>query len=228
MKTNPINGNQQPTDRLFPARPAGRRIAVATALVAASLFALLGLAAHGDRVVPGDVRLGRLVQSWRGDIPETLATVGNALGSASIGVPFAILVATVFAVRRDWWPVYLLVGAALARILTQPLKRFLASPRPTDDILAVSQPADGFGYPSGHSNGAMVLFGSIAIILLARARTKRQRHVAAGLMLLLLVSGFARVHVGAHWPSDVLGGFLLGTVILATLVALRSASDPRP
>ena len=75
--------------------------------------------------------------------------------------------------------------------------------------------AQGFSFPSGHSANAAVVYGSIA-------QTRRNRIKLILAVILPLLVGFSRVCVGAHYPTDVLGGFLLGAIILAVVPWLRN------
>ena len=67
--------------------------------------------------------------------------------------------------------------------------------------------------------GALLFFGAAAYVAHRLVRGDRARTllmVAAAVAVLLV--GFGRVHTGAHWPSDVLGGYLWGALVLFALV----------
>jgi undecaprenyl-diphosphatase len=38
---------------------------------------------------------------------------------------------------------------------------------------------------------------------------------------MIFVVGFERIHAGQHWPSDVLGGFLFGGLIVLAMIAFH-------
>jgi undecaprenyl-diphosphatase len=66
----------------------------------------------------------------------------------------------------------------------------------------------GGGLPSGHTQGAVVVWGYLAKVF----RQNWLRTLAAILMILIPVS---RVYLGVHFPHDLLGGYLLGGAVLA-------------
>ena len=81
--------------------------------------------------------------------------------------------------------------------------------------------AQGYSFPSGHSAGAVSAYGSIASYPDKRyLKNKRFLLVLIAVVLPLLV-GFSRVFVGAHYPTDVICGWLLGIVIVLFVPLLR-------
>ena len=80
-------------------------------------------------------------------------------------------------------------------------------------------------YPSGHAIVGVAVFYTVAR-LLHREQGWRWPFVAAS--LLLAVSLYSRLYLGVHWPTDVIGGVLIGSVWLAALVlAFRSVARRR-
>ncbi len=78
--------------------------------------------------------------------------------------------------------------------------------------------AEDWSFPSGHSQGAMVLWGWLAYEL-----KDRRAYLISG--LLILGVGFSRVYLGVHFPTDVLGGFFIG---LLTLLAYAWLLKQKP
>ena len=80
---------------------------------------------------------------------------------------------------------------------------------------AMDVAAQGYSFPSGHSTNAVTMFGSLAV------HEKNRRLLWALAIVLPLLVGFSRVFVGAHFPTDVICGWLLGAVIVAVVPWLR-------
>lgn len=217
------------TDRSKTMPPAWMLI---TACIAWALGLTLSVLAVGDGVLRGDVRFARWVQTLDGDIPEAVADFGNWIGAYTTGLVIAIVVALWLGRLRRAQDVLLLGTVMGIRALNTTVKGWIDSPRPTPDLVRVTEQADGLGFPSGHSSGAMVLFGALAWISWQNLPPGLLRLIAvAGSFVIVLVVGFARIFTGAHWPSDVLGGYLLAIATLLTLIYLigrylRSGSRP--
>ena len=77
-------------------------------------------------------------------------------------------------------------------------------------------------FPSGHAVQTMVFYGLLATLALPWPPLRRRRWpvVGAAVTVIALV-GYTRVYLGNHWPTDVLGGWLLGWASLGVLSAVR-------
>ncbi|TVR90503.1 MAG: phosphatase PAP2 family protein [Spirochaetaceae bacterium] len=108
----------------------------------------------------------------------------------------------------------------LAGLLLNPvLKLYFARPRP--DLEALARLPSSFAFPSGHTVGATVGYGMVALVLLflhQRGHFRQSPYlvpVLVPLLLLLIVAiGLTRIYLAVHWPSDVLAGWCFGTMIL--------------
>ena len=112
-----------------------------------------------------------------------------------------------------WWGVSWKLGAklfaalVLSVTLNAVIKDWVAQPRPFvyADIESVTRPGE-FGFPSGHAQHAALVWS-----LLAAHFRKRRLTVFAAAMVFFI--GFSRVHLGVHFPTDVLFGWLLGGIL---------------
>ena len=181
----------------------------------------LSVLAAGDGVLPGDAGVARAVQ-WA-VLPEGRGVVEalNWLGQAWPGaVVLTLAVAAVLAGRRCATEAIVVAATLPLRLLNPLLKDLVDSPRPTADLVQVIERADGGGFPSGHASSAILFYGAlfaVAPALTTSAWLRRLLRIAA--VAMILAAGVARVAVGAHWPTDVLGGYLWGGVLLTLLLS---------
>lgn len=155
-------------------------------------------------------------------VHETMASLRNPLADrlmaalASLGDPptlgIAALSALVFLAWRRRWiaAAHWIAALAFGLVLTAVLGAAIDMPRPPH------APAD-FGFPSVAVTMTTITFGFFAV-LIARELPGRRRvwpYLLAGVVTTLL--GFARLYLGAHWISELLGGTLFGIVWLLVL-----------
>jgi undecaprenyl-diphosphatase len=185
------------------------------------VLAVLSWSAAGRSTLPGDVWVTRLVQSF---VPHDLAGIldaVNALGG-TLGAVVATLAATsLLAVAGRLQLAVLVLLTLPLRLVNALLKVLLESPRPQDGIVRVAEQQDSFGFPSGHVMGAALLYGALLIVIPLALKPGKLRNLAYGCAgAVLLLMGVSRIYVGAHWPSDVAGGYLWGIVFLTGLVGV--------
>jgi undecaprenyl-diphosphatase len=77
-------------------------------------------------------------------------------------------------------------------------------------------------YPSGHAMGSAIGLGMCFFVVLRFVQKKRARILlGTSLILLVLLIGFSRIYLRAHWFTDVLGGFALGACWLILCLAVH-------
>lgn len=152
------------------------------------------------------------------------------------GLASVLLLTTPFFLHRRfcWCPERSEAAIAFtAGLLLHPLngilKLVVESPRPGDSLgLFVDQAYAGYGFPSGHVYNSVLFYGIIAIYAPVLLGPRLAWPVRLGAVAVAFLAGWARIVVGAHWPTDVLGGYLWGLAILCLVVAFARWASLQP
>ena len=115
----------------------------------------------------------------------------------------------------------LLVASNAVRLVNSGLKEIIERPRPPPLLGADSDLPSSFSFPSGHVEGAMVLYGLLIYFAAAYLpQTWLRLPVQAFCAWVIVFTAMERVYVGHHWTSDVLGGLYFGALVVAALIAV--------
>ncbi len=124
--------------------------------------------------------------------------------------------------RRLRTALFLFAAIAGGQLLSSLLKLGFDRPRP--DLVPHGTVVYTASFPSGHAMMTAIVYLTLAALL---ARSESRRRIKTFLLLLAasvtLLVGVSRVYLGVHWPSDVLGGWMVGSAWAAgcwTLVVL--------
>lgn len=186
-----------------------------------------------------DLRIGLALRDHRlvHERISFLFAVITQMGSLPALATLAVLVTMLlFSRRQRLLSLVWFVTLAGGGLLDAGMKRAFDRPRPDFRDARVHETSTSF--PSGHSMGSVVGYGFL-IYLLRRALPRRKaRWVTLGAVVLILFIGFSRMYLGAHYFTDVLGGYAVGTCwLVAVLSGLevvrrrrqqRRAAEPPP
>ncbi len=198
-------------------------------LIAAVAFSLL---ARFNESFPGDVSLIRWMQTRQHPgttaFMKAVSQIGKSL--VLIGLAGAVALGLFVADRRRGRrsaECLAAAGVLVLLFLTPFLQILVDRSRPPADLVGIKNALGGFGFPSGHSYQSFVLFGFLIYLAgILISQTWLRRSVQVFLAFLILAIGVSRVYLGAHWPSDVLGAYLLGGSFLALLLQSRQVNNP--
>jgi membrane-associated phospholipid phosphatase len=179
--------------------------------------ALLGLANPFQSADQG-------IATWFHDrLTPAFASVLHALtafGSGkSIGIILFALV--LFFVWKRWWPslVTLLVAVPCGMLLNEWLKLAVQRDRPFVEGAFVDW--SGYSFASGHTIGATLLYGQLLLFVLPSLTSRHLRLLCIfGAASLVLLVGFTRIALGAHFLTDVLAAISFGIIWLVLCTVL--------
>lgn len=149
------------------------------------------------------------------------------LTSSEGAVLMWVLSLSLFTVLRWWGAVVAIFLLPIGGLINEGVGTLLvARERPhLDSLTRTSSNWQEHSFPSGHVMGALLLYGLFFVI--ARKIPFRPARIAVQIasIAILAISSFERLWDGAHWPSDVIGAYSLGGLILIGLVEIYHRVD---
>ncbi|HGD6061015.1 TPA: phosphatase PAP2 family protein [Streptococcus agalactiae] len=196
------------------------------AFIAIILFFSLGLVIKywPDTVIAFDQTIQ---ESVRGQLPnlstrffKLITVIGNTVSQIAIAI-----MSVTFCYLKKWYPQarFIAVNTIISGICILSLKLIFQRVRPTLPHLVF---AGGYSFPSGHSMGTFMIFGSIIILLQYYMPNSIWKLLCQGILgLLIFLIGLSRIYLGVHFPTDVLAGFILAYGILNLTAYIFLAKD---
>jgi undecaprenyl-diphosphatase len=203
-------------------------IGLLAAAVALAVFVWLGYHIRSGEPTGFDLAARAWVRSL--ETPRLSAVMWGAsvYGAPVRLLPLGLVAAAVF-LLRGWrrGAVLVLVTLAGAAVLDLGLKQLFARARPQAFFDYYPAPRS-FSFPSGHALFAVCFFGGIVVLLSHRLRGALAQVLAWVIALVLIVLiGVSRVYLGVHYPTDVIGGFAVGIVWVASVALGDRLAEPR-
>jgi undecaprenyl-diphosphatase len=194
-------------------------VSLVAAVLALCLFAWIAQSVSHPPASNFDLSVRARIHQYASPRMVGVMIAASFLGEG--GLTIACVCAFVAFAKLRWrravlWLVTAILGALL---LNFTLKYAFHRPRPAPFFWPPHQTYDSF--PSGHALFSFCVYGVIAGLLCGRIRSVRVRFsIWAFAALLVAAIGLSRIYLGMHYPSDVIAGYLAGTIWVCALVVL--------
>jgi membrane-associated phospholipid phosphatase len=197
-----------------------------TFLFQVSLFAAIGAFAVLTFMVkttpsfPIDLEIERALQSINSPIFAGLMYLISWPGfSPQSFILSVLIVLAIYLLGLRWEAITALVAAILPPLVNVLVKDWIRRPRPTIDLVNVFGILNSYSFPSGHVMFYVGFFGFLwFLIYTLLKRSWRRTLLLIFLGSLIGLVGISRIYLGQHWPSDVLGAYLLGGLTLVAVL----------
>jgi len=206
--------------------PTARRWLGPAALVVFILFAIDTYLVVANDVLPFDVPIATFIQNinW-GPVVYPMQLINASAGIWQVLLGAIAVVGLFFLERRAGW--LMLIGS-ISSLFDNVIKLVISRQRPPADLVHVLSPTTGFSYPSGHAVFFTWMSFMIAVSLAPKIGPVLRPALWIVAALVVVLTCIARVWAGAHWPSDVIGGVLLGLAWSAFVLWLPERWLPSP
>lgn len=156
--------------------------------------------------------ISNLWSPWLDNTMFFITTLGGTLTLSALSIILLIF----FIYRKKWrYSILLTISMLGGKIIEVATKNIIGRDRPLDNLVEVS----GYSFPSGHATASAIFFLLLAYYFKNHISNKINKYILIVISLfLILIIGFSRIYLHAHWFTDVLGGFALGIFWLTLLV----------
>ena len=202
-----------------------RKIALVFVIMLAFAI-LLSYAAAKFPVLPLDLKTYEELKEQANPLFDILMKWVSDLGEVAIAMALTAIAMVTFAVKRHWIEAVFMLATTSSVLLAFVLKELIHRTRPFPldqnatgiNATGIIQSINEYSYPSGHVLFFVVFFGFFAYLAWIHFAGRTRAIVIAICGALILLIGPSRVFLGAHWASDVLGSYIIGTIWLFLLI----------
>lgn len=186
-------------------------------------FIALALLARNYPYFSFDLTITRFIQSITIPGFKSLMLLLSKLGDMPIAAISVLVFALVLMlVRKQIAGGFVLLSSFGVSSLAELLKYLVARPRPSASLInQIGVFVKNDSFPSGHVLFFIGLYGFLYIFIFSQFKERKTRTAALAILIALLVGiGLSRIYVGAHWFSDVMGSYLIGSFWLYLMTYL--------
>ncbi|MBB5639042.1 undecaprenyl-diphosphatase [Pedobacter cryoconitis] len=163
-----------------------------------------------------DLKISAIVQSAQSPELDKIMTFISWFGAFPVPFFIGLFVAAIFYLFKFRTEAMFVLLTFTSGIISSVIKIIVNRPRPTSDLVRIVEVARQQSFPSGHTLFYVIFFGFLLTLMwrLKQINTAVRLTIATFSSFLILTIPFSRIYLGAHWFTDVLGGFILGLICL--------------
>ncbi|PIP85681.1 hypothetical protein COY48_00505 [Candidatus Collierbacteria bacterium CG_4_10_14_0_8_um_filter_43_86] len=186
------------------------------------VFVLFGLLAHKYAYFGFDLVISRYLQSFHNPIFSASMILVSRLGdSYGLEMIVVLVMSLLFFVGLKAEAIKTLLLIPVSVTAGSLAKSIVNRPRPDAELVYIQEVFRDKSFPSLHVLTFTMFFGYLLFLAIYKVRTKWLKlAISLSATILILTIGISRIYLGAHWVSDVVGGYLLGSAFLILAIIL--------
>ncbi len=182
---------------------------------------ILSWIAQRTQFFPGDMSITSRLQRQRNPWFRNFMYWVSEVGFWQWSVPETIGVAGIFWALRFRLEALFILLTTSSNILNAIVKRVIKRPRPNQELVSVVRVINEPSFPSGHVMHYTNFYGLLIYLLATNWKPGRLRNALIALCTGMIATiGPSRIYLGAHWPSDVMAGYLYGGLWFGGIITL--------
>lgn len=197
-------------------------------LIATALFIFLATTVKTTLYFSLDLAIAKMVQAI--NLPyfgQLMTALSNSGWGIQANLIIGSIIVSLLLLRKKLASLFIIFISLLDTLLFYSTANLINRPRPTPDLIRVDWKITVGGFPSGHVLMYTLIFGFLAYL---SHKYIGNRYLKWGFVsffiFLIIIIGVARIYSGQHWPSDILGGYLIGGIGLSVVIYFfRLVSD---
>lgn len=196
-----------------------RRINKALSILLLTIFFALGLMVrNSSEGILFDLVVLEYIHSATNPVVLSIMKSISFIGSGYFLVPILAIIIVYSLIKKRYYITKLLLASTLGSwVFNYILKFVFQRTRPLNYFL-VEQ--GGLSYPSGHSMVTMSMYLTITYLLIRNEKLiPKKKIIYTASIIFILLMGISRMYLGVHWPTDIIGGFIMGYIYFQVTVA---------
>lgn len=176
-----------------------------------------------------DIKFSREIQEHQNPLIDRFMYLISTPGYMPESVILVTVTSLLFFIFKYKKAAVFILLTAVSGLISTIAKALVNRPRPSKDFVRIVFETTQQSFPSGHMMFYVVFFGFLLLLMYQLEHFSNIiRYLVGGISIFFIFTiPFSRIYLGAHWFTDVLGGFLLGLLSLYLLswLYLRKRAD---
>lgn len=190
------------------------------------VFMLLSFSVIDSSPKSWDLLVSQELQEDPTALLDTLMKSFSWLGTVYVAAIMVIAFSIIFFVFKYIREGLFVLACLLSGGVSYVLKTLIDRPRPTTDFVRIVEETHYQSFPSGHVLFYTAFFGTLMVIAVSSSILKLSMKIIISILCatMIVLGAVSRIYLGAHWFTDVIGGFIVGVlfVMLTGSIYLRS------
>jgi len=165
-----------------------------------------------------DTTIMNMMANIRGEGLTKIVKIITLFGESKLILVLVVALAGIFYFTKHKADAYMMcLNLFNIVILNKGIKYLVRRERPLNMLIE----EDGFSFPSGHSMLSIGVYGFLMFLIYKSNLEKKYKTILMTLLtIIIVVVGLTRMYLGVHYPSDVIGGYLITGAYLIIFISI--------